>query len=375
MRVLYEGAIFEIMPRGGIGRYVQDVVRRLPDSIEPSVMMPLGLDMAMTHPAVEIHAVRTKPALKLMRRFWRPAQHPRLDRLRERIAADVVHWTYYVGLCRRPIVRGSAPNVITVYDFIHEAFPELDPDGAHRRWKAEAIAAADHVCCISHTTHRELCERFPAVAPRTSVTPLGNGLADVEPVPPGELLKDRPFVLFVGRRGGYKNFQTLLSAWQRVRASGAELDLVVVGPPLKPREAAQRGIAPDADGFFHLGDVSDASLKGLYQASSAFVFPSQMEGFGLPALEAMDSGTPVIASGCAALREVIGEAGYFFNAEDESELTDLLTAVARDRLPDRSQMIRRGRERAAEFSWDRTVEQTVAAYEAVTGRGRTTCAA
>ena len=267
--------------------------------------------------------------------------------------------------------------VITVYDFILEAFPELDPRGNHRRWQRTAIESADHICCISQTTYHELCQRYPSAASRASVTMLGNSFANVVAEAASLPFSDRPFVLFVGRRGGYKNFEVLWEAWNRARHNSPDLALVAVGPPMKARERRSLDLGPDQKDFFYLGAVPDGQLKSLYQACSAFVFPSKMEGFGLPALEAMESGAPVIASGCEALREVIDSAGYYFDDSDVDTLTDLLIAAGTDSLADRDQKVLQGHRRAREFSWDRTAAQTIQAYKTVVanhGRGRSQAA-
>ncbi|MFK8112965.1 MAG: glycosyltransferase family 4 protein [Rubripirellula sp.] len=365
MRIAYEGGVFEIMRHGGAARYFLDLINHLPPSVQPVVMPPEGLDLPLSQPATEIESVRIKPPLKMVRRYWRPAQHTRLAQQVASTKPDLVHWTYYVGLCRRPIKRGPLPNVVTVLDFIHEAFPELDPEGENRRWQRQAIEAADHICCISETTYAELCQRYPQAAKRASVTLLGNTFGSVIAEPAPKAVTERPYVLFVGRRSGYKNFRVVWDAWKQARMSCPDLDLVIAGPPMKRRERANLGMLHQPDGFIHLGAVSDSQLKGLYQSAAAFVFPTQMEGFGLPALEAMECETPVLASTCEALQEVLGPAGHYFDPHRVNRLTELFIAVGRQSLPDRETKLDIGRKRAQEFSWQRTASQTAQAYRQV----------
>ena len=196
---------------------------------------------------------------------------------------------------------------------------------------------------------------------------LGNTFKHVEAEPVSAELKDRPYVLFVGRRSGYKNFQVVWQAWNQARRRVPDLALVSVGPPIKSRELAQLGSGQLSDGegpqnFIPLQGVTDRQLKGLYQASRAFVFPSRMEGFGLPALEAMECGTPVLASNCDALREVLQSAGHFFDADDVDTLSDMLVAAATDSLPNRDVRIEQGRRRAGQLTWEQTAKQTAAVY-------------
>ncbi|TWU35953.1 glycosyltransferase family 4 protein [Novipirellula artificiosorum] len=367
MRVVFEGAIFEMLPVGGIARYFTDIINRLPESITPIVLGPEEASLAFSNPHVTLSGVRTKAPLKMLRRFWRKSQHRLIDQQMDSLSGDLHHWTYYSGLCQREIRPGNVQNVITVYDFIHESFPELDPSGAHSYWKRKAIESADHICCISQTTHDDLCDRFPEVASRASVTMLGNSFVNVVAEPVTGQLANRPYVLFVGRRDNYKNFQTLWHAWQSVRSRVPELALVIVGPPIKRREARGLGMKEQEEGVIHLGGVSDPVLKGLYQHCRAFVFPSKEEGFGLPAVEAMESGAPVIASTCPALREVLGNVGHYFDAHDVDSLADLLVLADLERLPHCEKKLQLGLQRASELSWQKTVEQTVAAYRTLRG--------
>ena len=363
MHVLYEGSVYEIMRRGGVGRYFAELINRLPADVDPTLVAPVPQPDDISNQRLAFVPVQTNPPNRLVRRFWRSAQHRRISQLIATQQPDLIHWTYYVGLCRRPVKPANVPSVVSVYDFIHEQYPETDPSGLSSAWKDQAIRSADHLCCISQTTHDELCQRYPSLSSRASVTPLGSSLSNVIPcnVPPA--LQGRRFVLFVGRREGYKNFEVVWRAWQNLRSSGEDLDLVLVGPGFKRSEFRKLGTDPTEHRGLHLFEnASDELLKAMYQHSAAFVFPSKMEGFGLPALEAMLCGTPVLASNCQALREVVGNAGYFFNSTDPSELSDLLREVARDTLCERDNVIARGYQRARQFSWENTARLTHDAY-------------
>ncbi|MFG0261450.1 MAG: glycosyltransferase family 4 protein [Novipirellula sp. JB048] len=375
MRVLFEGAILEILRCGGIARYFTELINRLPETTAPILLGPESPAEGFTHPRLRYEAVRTQPPLRFLRKLWHPAQHGKIARRIEQQHADLIHWTYYRGLCRRPIQRSGIPTVVTVYDFIHEAFPDTDPSGRTLAMKARAIEIADHICCISQTTYDELCERYPSAASRASITPLGSGLADVPSAPLPHELAGAPFVLFVGRRGGYKNFAVLWQAWQKIKHRTPELKLVLVGPAMKPRERTALGWSAEDARTQLYAAADDALLKTLYQHCAAFVFPSQMEGFGLPVLEAMINGAPVFASSCAALREVAGTAGYFFDPNDADTLADLLIAAGNDAIADRDSRIDQGYRRAAQFTWEQTAAKTLAVYESLLPHNLTRTAA
>jgi glycosyltransferase involved in cell wall biosynthesis len=110
--------------------------------------------------------------------------------------------------------------------------------------------------------------------------------------------------------------------------------------------------------------ASDAHLAKLYRCSIAFVYPSLYEGFGIPTLEAMSCGTPVVASNCASIPEVVGDAGLMFNPKSVSDLTDIMLFLL-DNPTERDRLISKGHQRAKTFSWDKTVAQTLEVYQSV----------
>ncbi|TWT56362.1 glycosyltransferase family 4 protein [Allorhodopirellula solitaria] len=365
MRVLYDGAIFESTQRGGIARYFTEVINRLPAAVHPILIGSEDQLADMTHRNFVHHKIRARPPAKLFKGLWRAAQGRHAARLLQQENGSLIHWTYYQGLCRQPIRSLSVPSVITIYDFIHEAFPEMEPSGVTRAMKQRAIELASHICCISQTTFHELCERFPEAANRASVTPLGSSLTAGEAAPLPNSLVERPFLLFVGRRDHYKNFAVLWDAWNNIQKRAPELELVVVGPPMDSAERARLGANCESSRLHLIPNAPDSLLKALYQNCEAFVFPSRMEGFGLPILEAMSNNAPVLASSCSAFREVAADAGHYFDPEDVDSLADLLYCISQQSLADREEKVIAGHRRVAFYTWEKTAEQTMDAYRQV----------
>ncbi|MCO8120364.1 glycosyltransferase family 4 protein [Stieleria sp. TO1_6] len=365
MKILYEGAIYQILRCGGVSRCFSELIRHLPADCQPAVVGPANDPPSLSHPNLSYHAVQTEPSIGWMRKWTREAMQRQIAQRFESTVADLEHWTYYNGLCRRGIVRGERPLVVTVLDFIHETFPSLDPSGTHVALKHEAIRAADHLICISQATHDEMCDRIPAARAKATVVPLGTSLADVDAEPLPSQLVDRPYVLFVGRRNSYKNFQVVWDAWNRLRNQlPADAKLVVVGPPMKRREATDLNWPGDGSAVL-MPNASDGMLRTLYQHSQAFIFPSKSEGFGLPSLEAMSAGAPVLVSDLPVMREVVGDCGYYFDPHNVDDVADLIRAALTDALPDRAAMVAAGRRRADSFSWDSTAQQTAQVYRQV----------
>ena len=272
----------------------------------------------------------------------------------------------------RPIfaTRGVAPRnarvVLTVYDMIHERFPEyFSIASPTRREKALAVTRADHVICISEQTRRDLIE-FLGVSPaKTSVVYLGFSLTAAPQATIENGALSRPFVLYVGSRNGHKNFAGLLHAYAASQFLMDEFDLVCFGGgELAAKEnelISELGIAA---GKIRQVSGNDGLLGFYYQAARAFVCPSLYEGFGIPPLEAMSFGCPVVCSNTSSIPEVVGDAAEQFDpADHESMRKAIESVVGTDEL--RKNLIERGSERVGCFSWERCARETLDVYRRV----------
>jgi glycosyltransferase involved in cell wall biosynthesis len=274
---------------------------------------------------------------------------------------DLVHETYYSN-------DGTAPagvkTVLTVYDMIHDLFPDwFSPDlvASISARKRAAIQRADHLICISENTRKDLLALYDLDHAKTSVVHLGISLkAGVQPE--GDTPK-RPFLLYVGDRGGHKNFTTLLAAYASSRSLQDEYDLVAFGGGrFAARELAlieRLGVA--AQRIRHTSGT-DSDLVRAYQQAALFVYPSRYEGFGIPPLEAMNLDCPVISSNAGPLPEIVGDAALLFEPDSA---TDLLTAIERisNDADLRSSLVDRGRDRVRYFSWERCAQETLDVYQ------------
>ena len=257
-----------------------------------------------------------------------------------RLRPDLVHFQHVLP----PLHRGAA--VVTVHDLSFERDPSL-----MSRWDRfvfrtlvpPSVRRAQRVLTVSARTRRDLEQLYGVPAGKVIVTPNG---VDPRFAPGGE---PGDYALFVGAIQARKDPLAALDA-----ATEAGLRLVVVGPEKEPelaRTLRERGA--DLRGY-----VGDDELAGLYRAASVLVFPSRYEGFGLPVVEAMASGTPVVASDDAAVREVAADAAIY------AERAELGAAIRRA-VAERAARSKAGLERAKLFSWTDTARKTLAVYEEV----------
>lgn len=289
-----------------------------------------------------------------------------LGRLARRARPDLVHCPHFPT----PVpVRG--PLVVTLHDLMPLVVPGVMPWAARRAvyhaWNARAARLADRIVVPSRTTAADVTRLFAAARGKLVVT--AEAVDDFSSGPRGPLagrlaqLAAPPYLLAMGNTKPHKDVATLLRAFARLVPARPGVRLLLVGAePPGYLGASPAGVPPDARAHVAFtGRVSDAELRALYAGASAFVFPSRNEGFGLPPLEAMAFGIPVVCSDAASLPELVGDAALLFAAGDAGALARTLARVLDDQAL-RERLSRAGRERASQFTWERTAVATVAVY-------------
>ncbi len=303
---------------------------------------------------------------------WVLGEQTLLPVLARRAGADLVH-----SLASTAPLWGRFRRVVTVHDLIYARFPEAHAgvrDKAMRVLVPSAARRAHRVIADSQSTRDDLVELAGLPAERIDVVPLGLGaVRRSDPTPPGQLrerlrLGDRPVVLSLSAKRPHKNLLALIGALARVPAQQRPV-LVLAGYPTEHEAQLRersRSLGLDEDVRFP-GWLSDGDVEGLWSIAAAFVFPSLYEGFGLPVLEAMARGVPVACSNASSLPEVAGDAALLFDPRDEGAL-----ATALQRLLDDAALAGRlraaGRERARQFTWQRTARATIDSYRRALGR-------
>lgn len=274
--------------------------------------------------------------------------------------------------------------LLTIHDMIADNNPKLifPNDRAKWFWKLKqnlAIKQADVVLTVSENSKREIAGHFGVDPQRIRVISEGardiftpkNGSSDRGGVSRLGLTADDTILLYVGGISPHKNLAALIEAFSvvRTRCVGGGLKLVLVGdykddpflsdyPNLKA-QVAKLGLG---DSVLFTGYVKDGDLVELYQAAAALVFPSIEEGFGLPALEAMSCGTPVIASDTGSLPEVLGDAGRYFDPRNVASMSDaVIEVLSNGRL--QSEMRTIGLRRSKDFTWKRAAEDLLSVFE------------
>ncbi|MFZ6027462.1 MAG: glycosyltransferase family 4 protein [Chloroflexota bacterium] len=338
----------------GIGHYTANLLAALPQADPQNTYVPLDWSHA--------------PAMRIDRRlFWQQIALPRRAR---GARAHVLHVTGFDAPRFKP-----CPVVLTVHDLIGALFPQQFPPAARwywGHWLPRSVRWADAIIADSECTRCDL-QRLAGIAPeRVTVVPLGVDRRYRHPQAAAAMRRvcqqyrlPEQFVLYIGTLEPRKGLDTLVEAFVRL-AGRLPHDLVIVGKegwataPLF-QQVETLGLAAR---IHFTGYVADEDLPALYASASVFAFPSRYEGFGLPPLEAMACGTPVVCSNASSLPEVVGDAGLLVPPDAPTALANALEQVLVS--PELHAALKeRGHQQAGRFTWEETARRTLAVYESL----------
>lgn len=327
--------------RAGVARYTDGLMSAMRDVSDIELIGAGGGPL-------ERRGTLRKRLTTLRQDFW---WYPYAGR---RTAKSLGAQVYHSPLPRGPVTAGDVPTVITVHDLVPLHYPETTTPWSRLYGRAtfeRILDAAALVLTPSRDTADDLRRSLGIAAEKIRVVPNGvdesffHASAEAPSVP-------RPFILFVGTPEPRKNLGRVVEAVTALRSSGRSETLVIAGG------GGWGGIEPRGDGVTMLGRVSDATLRALYTHAACLAIPSLHEGFGLPAIEAMAAGTPVVASDRGALREVTGGAAVLVDAMD----VDAIAAGIVQAIEDRERLSTLGRVRARSFTWPRSAELLAQVY-------------
>jgi glycosyltransferase involved in cell wall biosynthesis len=302
-------------------------------------------------------------------------------------------WRHKVDVFFFPAVYSYFPIfnrtkiIVTIHDVIADHHPELVFPNKKLKffWKLKqntAVRQADLILTVSDYSKRQISEYFKLKESRLRVISEGargvfkvlpkTGAIDETLVRYG-LKPDEKFLLYVGGISPHKNLDTLIDAFKQISRKEANIKLVLVGDykddpffsayPVLKRMVSELDLETKV---VFTGFVPDEDLARLYNAAVLLVFPSLEEGFGLPAIEAMACGTPVAASDCSSLPEVLGAAGRFFNPRDMNSMAEAIEAILADEHLQHA-MKETGLQRTQQFLWRKAAEQTLAVFHELAG--------
>src|ERR1700693_2084241 len=293
--------------------------------------------------------------------------------LRDRL--DLFHATHYV---LPPLWKTRA--VVTIHDIIHLLYPQFLPNrAAHvyaRFMIRRALKRADRIVTVSYNTRRDLVDYFGIPAARIEVIYNGVSPRFRPDIPREEKLRvagklgiSFPYLLFLGGEKPHKNVRNVVRAFGKARREHSLPHALVLAGPLPPSPARLEALiaALDISDTVHRpGIVDEADLPALYAGADAFLYPTLYEGFGLPVVEAMGCGTPVLTSSTSALKEIAGGHALLVDPMDVDAISAGIGLLATDANA-RAEYIALGRKRALDFSWDKAAQRTLEVYASALG--------
>jgi glycosyltransferase involved in cell wall biosynthesis len=354
----------------GIGTYVRNLLRHLSriDSSTEYVLFCRPGDVASVAELGE--NFRAVPEHARAYSFREQVRVP-LDLRRERI--DLFHAPHYVLPALTP-----CRAIVTIHDCIHLRFPQYLPSRLAYAYARSSLWIASHrssrILTVSEASKRDILRYFSVSDAKIDV--IYNAIDERfgEEPPEDEVARVReryqlndPFVLYAGNIKPHKNLERLIEAFHTLRRGGLEhVKMLIIGDEISKYATLRRAVHKyklhQHVRFF--GFVPDKTLAVLYRLAAVFVFPSLYEGFGLPPLEAMASGTPVITSNLSSLPEVVGDAALLIDPYEPDAIADAMRRVLTEPSL-RDDLRERGLKRVREFSWERSIRRVRQIYEEV----------
>lgn len=371
--IVVDAIIFEIQKRGGISRIYKEILPRICD-LDDSIKIKIFSSGRVLQPLPK-HSNLEYSEVFDIRKIGRRNRmlHTSAQKIFEQLiryrfdngSKSIWHSTYFTY-----VSNWQGPVVVTVHDMIYEQFPDLfnrKYDQFFKNQKRKCILQADIVICDSIATRDDVCQYLGIQQDRCEVIyPAYNQKFHLIDHDQMELfaLSKGPYILFVGKRSMHKNFSSLLRAYhqwddhKRVR-------LVIVGnDPFTEDESRLLNKLSIHDRIDFIENPTDEKLCVLYNGALAFIYPSLHEGFGIPLLEAMSCGCPIVASDIPSTLEVAKDVPIYFKPEDVDQLVAALTEVISEGR--NSKRVEHGFKVVIEYSWKKTASETLEVYHSLT---------
>jgi glycosyltransferase involved in cell wall biosynthesis len=385
MKILYDHQIFYRQNYGGVSRYFCELMNRF--STDPDIHFTLPLryvqnDNLSQFPQLDkywsnrydclfdnqfISSIQKKIRFNALNFGLNCVINNRAEsiRLLQEQDFDIFHPTYYEPYFLKYIQK--KPYVVTVYDMIHELFPiYFKTKDKTKVWKKDLVENASAVIAISENTRQDILKFTNTDPSRIHVIYLGNPFEytsipeQINPCsdPP---VFEKPYLLFVGGRPAYKNFDLFIESVAGILREHEELHVICAGwfPFSSEEKKVFRGLHISHQ--VHHIKINETILKNLYRNARVFVFPSRYEGFGLPVLEAFSCNCPVIMSNASSLPEIGGDGAGYFDPNDQESIRSAIERVLFNEKY-RQDLIQNGSERLKFFSWEKTAVLTKEVY-------------
>lgn len=380
MKILFDTQIFDAQKYGGISRYFSELFKYF------NTRSNITYDIPIKNTRNEyIKVIPPFSETDLSRKILFPIINFKLQRIFSKIYDivdynsnrnktkralrkqdyDVFHPTYYSDYFLRYLK--NKPMVLTVYDMIHEIYPEYFAlDKKTVKLKKKLILRADKIIAISKSTKIDIMHFYNIPEDKIKVIYLGNSLYPMENQSIlNKIQIPEKYILFVGSRDIYKNFDFFIKSISPILNKDKSINVIVAGGYSGKNAFSEKETSLfkelNIDQQIFQYSIDDETLSILYEKAVCFVFPSLYEGFGIPVLEAFACNCPAVISNTSSLPEIGGDAARYFDPKDNTSIIKAVDEVVyNERI--RSEMILKGQQQLKKFSWTKTGEETLALY-------------
>jgi glycosyltransferase involved in cell wall biosynthesis len=362
MKVLFDDQIFSMQKYGGVSKYFCEILKKIPREYWDISLWFSDNEYLKYLP--NFHYIKLLPNLnfrgksKLMGLINRPYSIAKLSRDNY----DIFHQTHF-GLEMLKYVKNKKV-VITFHDMNHTKFSNLynfDTKKVELMQK-QSIQRADKIVTVSHTTKKDLVEIWNINPQKITVIYHGIDLNNLN-IPENKRIIDNPYILYVGERGSYKNFNRFISAFSNISYKYSSLKLVCTGKQFTNDEIIKFQTLKIEDKVIYIS-ANEIIMKQLYNEAEMFVYPSLSEGFGMPVLEAMAQNCVVVLSNVSCFPEIADKAGVYFNPYSIDDIIDKIELVLNS-FDIRQEKIKMGQKNVSRFSWEKTANQHFELYKSL----------
>ncbi|MCW7493185.1 glycosyltransferase family 4 protein [Leptospira sp. 2 VSF19] len=381
MKIFFDHQIFSLQTYGGISRYFFELMshlRKISDvSIRNSILYSRNVYLDQSFPHEEYLNYENwlipkyfKGKNRLLKLFQILSLAPNHDLEMEKFVfqefgkgnCDIFHPTYYNPYFLDFAKKYKIPYVITVHDLIHERYPYFFENSAETiREKTETVLNAKRVIAISQSTKNDLISYYNI--PENKIDVVYHGRSFKLQGASTDIKKEERYILFVGNRSHYKNFIFFVESILPLLREFHDLKIFAAGGGVFSLEELKLFKKfKIEDQVVHKTFLSDIALAHLYQNATLFVFPSLYEGFGIPLLEAMDAGCPVVCSNTSSFPEIAEKSAYYFDPTNSESIEKAVREVLTKREL-QVHLRELGFQNISRFSWDKTAIETYKVYE------------
>ena len=369
MKILLDPQIFNQQTYGGISRYYSEVFSILSKKKDVKIILPIyksdNAYISKTQLLVENRLLNSLysilSAVKISTRSLRKKKSDKLlDKFFEENSYDLFVPTYYNPYFLNKI--NGKPFVLTVYDMIHELMPQYFENDPYNvvEFKSILIKKASKIIAVSNNTKKDILKFYPQIDPDKIEVIYHGSSIKIEP----NVKVDLPpnYILYVGSRADYKNFKFLVKAITPLLKANPNLKLLAAGGGKFDDDEMKWIKSLNLNKQIVQKSFKENELGHFYQNAELFVFPSLYEGFGIPVLEAMASGCPIILTKHGSFPEIAGEAGIYFDSNSEEDLRDKIQMLLNDKKL-RAKFAKKGLEQVKKYNWNDAAEKCLKVYK------------